>query len=170
MSKIMKILTTLRFVMNREKLEFLPSEIQEWLGFLVSQEKSSAKLFMKRNHSSLVYPYTARHPCECIINKTAKLQRKFYVEIGKFHYRLIERIKSLITTIKGNMDKIIILNPKNKACILWWKTIFWIVFQPYYKQIQHITPAQMPHLSSQMHYLIMRNIVGISNLKRGEYI
>ena len=28
-SKIMKILTTLRFVMNPEKLEFLPSETQE---------------------------------------------------------------------------------------------------------------------------------------------
>ena len=79
---------------------------------------------MKRNHSSLVYPYAARHPCECTINKTAKRQRKFYVETGKFHYRPIERIKSLIITRKGNMDKIITLKPKNKACILWWKTMF----------------------------------------------
>ena len=76
----------------------------------------------------------------------------------------------MIITGKGNMDTIITLT-KKKDGLLWWKTIFWIFFSPILQKIQHITPAQMSHLSSQIiYFLIMKNIVGIPDLNRGEYI
>lgn len=44
-------------------------------------------------------------------------------------------------------------------------------YSPILQKIQRITHTQMPHLSSQIiYFLIMKNIVGIPDLNRGEYI
>ena len=127
MVKTIELLDSLGFVIHPDKSEFEPSQVLEFLGFIINTVEMSLRLTSAKE-------IAISELCSKILNAQkvsirtlaqllGKLSSSFMaVPFGKLHYRALERFKTQSLKIhKGKFDRKVSLNPEARLDILWWR-------------------------------------------------
>lgn len=124
--RIVDLLSELGFFINVEKSEMVPSQVMEYLGFIIDSVNMSIRITPDKvsNISELCREALASENIS--IREVARLLGKFAscliaVRFGKLHYRNLERCKVLaLSKSRGNFDKPMILSDEARLDIEWW--------------------------------------------------
>ena len=125
---IVEVLTSLGFYINWEKSVLEPSNILEFLGFLINSIDMTVKLTPTKKQKIIQLANQVLNSTGPTIRTVAKLLGKFTssmpaVMFGKLHYRALERDKiSALKHKKGNFDKVMHISFEAGQDIHWWIT------------------------------------------------
>ena len=123
---IVNMLRSLGFTINVEKSVTTPSQIMEFLGFIINSVKMTMELTLSKKKAIRELALSILKLKKVQIRKVAKLIGKFTssfigVKYGPLHYRYLEQDKTIaVQKHKGNYSKTMVLSNKSKEDIKWW--------------------------------------------------
>ena len=125
--KIIEMLDSLGFVIHPDKSLFEPTQILEFLGFIINTIEMSLRLTPEKESAIFELCSEVLNTDLVSIRKIAKLLGKFAssfmaVPYRKLHYRALERLKTeSLKTYRGNFDKKVQLTREACSDVMWWK-------------------------------------------------
>jgi len=120
------LLDSLGFVVHPDKSDFCPTQVIEYLGFIINSQTMTISLTLKKKEKLKELCISILSKSKLLIRDVARLLGNFSasfiaVTYGKLHYRDLEREKILaLRNNKGNFDRPIILTSIAKYDIDWW--------------------------------------------------
>ena len=123
---ISSLLDELGFVVHPEKSVFTPTQVLEYLGFIINSLEMTVRLTPTKSQGIIKLCHQVLNSPVCTIREVAQLLGKFTssfpaVQFGKLHYRRLEKQKILsLKDAKGDFNAPIILNDASKQDIWWW--------------------------------------------------
>ena len=124
--KIIQILDDLGFVIHPEKSNFQPSQVMEFLGFVIDSVKMRIHMTERKKVSLMNLCRATLDAHRITVRMLAKIIGKFNscfiaVPYGKLHYRVLERFKTKsLKESCGKFDTMITLPIKANEEINWW--------------------------------------------------
>jgi hypothetical protein len=123
---IIDMLIRLGFTINSKKSIITPSQIMEFLGFIIDSTKMIFKLTEQKKHSIRELCLSIISQKKVKIRTIAKLLGKFTssfiaVKYGPLHYRYLDHDKTTaLKANKGNYNKNMVISEKGREDIQWW--------------------------------------------------
>ena len=125
--RIVELLDSLGFIIHPEKSRFEPSQVMEFLGFIINTREMSLRLTPEKERAiqKLCTEVLAMQkvPIRTLFKILGKFSSSFMaIPFGRLHYRALERLKTeALKRNKGNLDWKISLSEEARQDIMWWK-------------------------------------------------
>ncbi len=125
-NKIIDLLTQLGFTINMAKSSLEPSNIVEFLGFVINSSNMTIQLTNKKKLAISVLTKETLKKDKVTIRQVSKLLGKFTssclgVKFGPLHYRYLDRDKTLaLKKSKGKYNSLMAISSKGREDIKWW--------------------------------------------------